>query len=109
MDIVIDSLSESQETPRIRGGVDREARRLEREIKEVLEEFAQDPEEKEKLLTGRRVQIAEELSKWTTIFYLRNLLWVSYSVVTIKLDSCHSCWTPRFRVEGDDLANKVTS
>ena len=43
--------------------MNREARRLEREIKEVLEEFAQDPEKKEKLLTGRRVHIAEELSK----------------------------------------------
>ena len=43
--------------------MNREAGRLEREIKMVLEEFAEDPEKKEKLLTGRRVQIAEELSK----------------------------------------------
>ena len=70
--------------------MNREARRLEREIKEVLEEFAQDPEKKEKLLTGRRVHIAEELSKswvstthWTESFYaqkyqkLFNLIFLS--------------------------------
>ncbi len=47
--------------------MNREARRLEREIKDVLEEFSQDPEKKEKLLTGRRVQLAEELSKFQSI------------------------------------------
>merc|ERR1711913_141936 len=35
--------------------MNREARRLEREIKCVLEDYSQDPEKKEKLLTGRRV------------------------------------------------------
>ena len=40
-----------------------EARRLERNIKEELEEFSEDRERLAKLLTGRRVTLAEELSK----------------------------------------------
>lgn len=38
-------------------------RRLEKNVKEVLEDFAEDPERKTKLLTGKRVQLAEDLSE----------------------------------------------
>nr|CAB3264565.1 dynamin-like 120 kDa protein, mitochondrial [Phallusia mammillata] len=40
-----------------------EAHRLENEVKEVLEDFGQDRECKETLLTGRRVELAEELKR----------------------------------------------
>ncbi|CAO2631488.1 Dynamin-like 120 kDa protein, mitochondrial [Lemmus lemmus] len=41
-----------------------EVRRLEKNVKEVLEDFAEDGEKKIKLLTGKRVQLAEDLSKY---------------------------------------------
>ncbi|XP_042889091.1 dynamin-like 120 kDa protein, mitochondrial isoform X2 [Penaeus japonicus] len=43
--------------------MNREARRLEKEIKEVLEEYGCDRDKKEQLLTGRRVMLAEELKR----------------------------------------------
>ncbi|KAG7212237.1 hypothetical protein KM043_012568 [Ampulex compressa] len=43
--------------------MNREARRLDKEIKEVLEDFSQDAETKKQLLTGRRVTLAEELKR----------------------------------------------
>ncbi len=38
------------------------ARRLERNLKDLLEDFGEDKERLQKLLTGRRVTLAEELS-----------------------------------------------
>nr|XP_023653971.1 dynamin-like 120 kDa protein, mitochondrial [Paramormyrops kingsleyae] len=40
-----------------------EVRRLEKNVKEVLEDFAEDSGKKAELITGRRVQLAEELKK----------------------------------------------
>ncbi|XP_061227422.1 dynamin-like 120 kDa protein, mitochondrial isoform X7 [Neopsephotus bourkii] len=46
--------------------INTEVRRLEKNVKEVLEDFAEDNEKKVKLLTGKRVQLAEDLSQHTT-------------------------------------------
>ncbi|XP_067629821.1 dynamin-like GTPase OPA1, mitochondrial isoform X4 [Eurosta solidaginis] len=43
--------------------INREARRLDKEIKDVLDEFSEDEEKKAQLLTGKRVTLAEELIK----------------------------------------------
>uniref|UniRef100_A0A672QRP8 Dynamin-like GTPase OPA1, mitochondrial n=1 Tax=Sinocyclocheilus grahami TaxID=75366 RepID=A0A672QRP8_SINGR len=40
-----------------------EVRRLEKNVKEVLEDFGEDTAKKVQLITGRRVQLAEDLSK----------------------------------------------
>ena len=40
-----------------------EAQRLNREVKDILDDFNQDPERKSQLLTGKRVNLAEELSR----------------------------------------------
>ena len=46
------------------------ARRLERNIKGVLEEIGDDKEKLQQLLTGKRVALAEELSKLRSIRFL---------------------------------------
>ncbi|XP_021790689.2 dynamin-like 120 kDa protein, mitochondrial isoform X3 [Papio anubis] len=48
-----------------------EVRRLEKNVKEVLEDFAEDSEKKIKLLTGKRVQLAEDLNQVAPMSHLR--------------------------------------
>lgn len=45
-------------------------RRLEKNVKEVLEDFGEDTEKKVQLITGRRVQLAEDLSKFTLFLFV---------------------------------------
>lgn len=51
-------------------------RRLEKNVKEVLDDFGEDMEKKTQLITGRRVQLAEDLSKnimpWAVLSYVLN-------------------------------------
>uniref|UniRef100_A0A8C0ZES6 Dynamin-like GTPase OPA1, mitochondrial n=1 Tax=Cyanistes caeruleus TaxID=156563 RepID=A0A8C0ZES6_CYACU len=50
-----------------------EVRRLEKNVKEVLEDFAEDNEKKVMLLTGKRVQLAEDLSKYPLYVFWKSL------------------------------------
>lgn len=43
--------------------INREAKRLDKEIKSFLDELSDDDDKKVQLLTGKRVALAEELSK----------------------------------------------
>ena len=43
------------------------ARRLENEVKEILDDIGQDQDKKKELIKGRQVDLAEELSKQSTI------------------------------------------
>jgi optic atrophy protein 1 len=40
-----------------------EVRRLEREVKDILDDFSQNEHAKVELINGKRVELAEELSK----------------------------------------------
>lgn len=48
-------------------------RRLEKNVKEVLDDFGEDGERKTQLITGRRVQLAEDLSKTHKDLQQRNM------------------------------------
>ena len=43
--------------------MNRETKRLEKEVKEILEDIGEDHTAKRELLTGRRVELAEELKR----------------------------------------------
>uniref|UniRef100_A0A665URL4 Dynamin-like GTPase OPA1, mitochondrial n=1 Tax=Echeneis naucrates TaxID=173247 RepID=A0A665URL4_ECHNA len=69
-----------------------EVRRMEKNVKEVLEDFGEDTEKKTQLITGRRVQLAEDLSK---THKPSNTL--APSVVFCKWFTFVSRWQWRFR------------
>lgn len=48
-------------------------RRLEKNVKEVLDDFGEDVEKKTQLITGRRVQLAEDLSKTQSSKLIMNI------------------------------------
>lgn len=52
--------------------INREARRLDKEVKDVLDEYGDDDDKKQQLLTGKRVQLAEELSEFRFITMVYN-------------------------------------
>uniref|UniRef100_A0AAY5KJ18 Dynamin-like GTPase OPA1, mitochondrial n=1 Tax=Esox lucius TaxID=8010 RepID=A0AAY5KJ18_ESOLU len=54
-----------------------EVRRLEKNVKEVLEDFGEDTEKKAHLITGRRVQLAEDLSERSRRSWWREGVWRS--------------------------------
>uniref|UniRef100_A0A8C8H666 Dynamin-like GTPase OPA1, mitochondrial n=1 Tax=Oncorhynchus tshawytscha TaxID=74940 RepID=A0A8C8H666_ONCTS len=56
--------------------INTEVRRLEKNVKEVLEDFGEDNERKVHLITGRRVQLAEDLNL-TALNQHKNILWRS--------------------------------
>jgi optic atrophy protein 1 len=49
-----------------------EVRRLEREMKDILDDYAQDQNLKKQLLRGKRVELAEDLSKNSFIYLFRS-------------------------------------
>ena len=51
------------------------ARRLEKEVKQVLDEISYDSAAKERLIRGRQVDLAEELSKWNANAVVARMLW----------------------------------
>lgn len=57
--------------------INREARRLDKEIKAVLDEFSEDEDKKVQLLVGKRVTLAEELSKLINV--LESIIFVNHT------------------------------
>lgn len=65
--------------------MNREARRLDKEIKDVLDDYSQDAEKKVALLTGRRVTLAEELSEYDWILGMDSKFNLFYSLIVERV------------------------
>ncbi|PIK61028.1 hypothetical protein BSL78_02021 [Apostichopus japonicus] len=72
-----------------------EARRLEKEVKQIMEDISDDRGVLEELLTGRRVDLAEELKEVEVDSSTTSQLFLDENCIRRKakfaLVNCHSC------------------
>lgn len=72
--------------------INREARRLDKEIKEVLDELSDDEDKKVQLLTGKRVLLAEELSRFSRFGFFKICCDRFFKVILLVFDVFSHFW-----------------